>query len=209
MTPTHTLAHVLLQLNSIIRLSKVNCERSESFNPDDRLRIFECVHKTVGFAALDRTVFKVQPRDALHRVQCAYAACLRFSSAGYCMSCSSSSPPAASRSRPPNCSGHAGAFFTTLGTTTTQRSTWTSACARCVHCSPQSTATPSPHPACLLRLSGEVRLTHRLFRQKPGPFQRFNIGCRRQVFHRPPNVGHPRLGGTLSSMHIASFRIST
>jgi hypothetical protein len=51
---------MLLQLNSIVRLSKVNCERSESFNPDDRLRIFECVRKTVGFAALDRAVFKVQ-----------------------------------------------------------------------------------------------------------------------------------------------------
>jgi hypothetical protein len=40
-------------------LSKVNCERSESFNPEDRLKIFDCVRETVGFAALDRLVFKV------------------------------------------------------------------------------------------------------------------------------------------------------
>jgi hypothetical protein len=56
----HAYERLFCDLSSTIRLSKVNCERSESFNPDDRLRIFECVRKTVGFAALDRTVFKVR-----------------------------------------------------------------------------------------------------------------------------------------------------
>jgi hypothetical protein len=99
----------------------VNCERSESFNPDDRLRIFECVRKTVGFAALDRTVFKVWLFPSSHPVQRADAAiCRRFLSAGYCLSSSASSSPAASLSQPLTCTAHAVAFFTIWDTTTTQ-----------------------------------------------------------------------------------------